>query len=247
MSASQKRKARRSSSDSALLLPSNQQLQTAAECSASHEVEEQSLPIRKIKQKGTPVTGVHASSGPAISAQATPSEYLQEMQVSNPAMVSHGAAAMQPAAPPVGCVHFLTSIVGRRFRTNITCTKHTQVVLVRQPDNPRDSNAIQVMDSARQAILGYLPREIAQHLSALLDAGSVQVSATVDEPKSVAAAVPILLEVCGSVSLCSCATWYAQAFDLRVFAISGWPVGHVTKMWLADITSCQLPGQHIRN
>ena len=69
------------------------------------------------------------------------------------------------------------------------------MVLARQPDNPRDSNAIQVVDSARQAILGYLPKEIAQHLSGLLDAGCVQVSATLDEPKSVAAAVPILLQV----------------------------------------------------
>ncbi|KAL0053594.1 hypothetical protein WJX82_008086 [Trebouxia sp. C0006] len=47
----------------------------------------------------------------------------------------------------------------------------------------------------RHAILGYLPREIAQHLSGLLDAGSVKVTATVDEPKSSAAAVPILLEM----------------------------------------------------
>ena len=106
------------------------------------------------------------------------------------------ASAVQSRPRSDTCVHVQTSIVGRRFRTNITCNKHTQVALVRQPDNARDGNAIQVIDTARQAILGYLPREISQHLSGLLDEGFLQISASVDEPKSGAAPAPILLEVC---------------------------------------------------
>ena len=186
--AKQKRKARRSSSDSALLLSGGQQQQHAA--SSSPDVDDDSedvLPNRLLKHKSatqhtshgcpttTPVAAYEARANTAAESDTT------KLQSSTPLLP--------------GCVHIQTSIVGRRFRSNVSCTRHTQVSLVRQPDNSRDSNAIQIVDTAKQAILGYLPKEIAQHLAGLLDAEMVQVTATVDEPKSVAASVPILLEV----------------------------------------------------
>ena len=214
--AKQKRKARRSSSDSASLLSGGQQQQHAAGSSPDVDADsEEVLPNRLLKHKPgtqhtshdtcpttTPVAAHEARANTAAESDTT------KLQSSTPLL---------PA-----CVHIQTSIVGRRFRSNISCTRHTQVLLVRQPDNSRDSNAIQIVDAARQAALGYLPKEIAQHLAGLLDAGMVQVTATVDEPKSVAAAVPILLEVlCFLTShfwkaglLSSCLSLYTFAFPL---------------------------------
>ena len=188
--AQQPRKARRTSSDSALLLPvdKQQQQQPQTDAPAGNESDDDCdavLPIRPVRQK----SDAHLS--PAGTPAATQPVRATSTAVSG---ITPPNQQQSPSAAD-SCTSVQTSIVGRRFRSNITCTRHTQVSLVRQPDNPRDSNAIQVVDTARQAILGYLPREIAQHLAGLLDADTVQVTATVDEPKSVAAPVPILLEV----------------------------------------------------
>ena len=189
--AKQKCNVRRSSSDSALLLSGSQQQQHAAGSGKDLDDDcEGVLPNRLLKQKsGTQ----HTSHGSSSCTSTTPAA-AYEARASTAA--ESDTTKLQSSTPilPI-CVHIQTSIVGRRFRSNISCTRHTQVSLVRQPDNSRDSNAIQVVDAARQAVLGYLPKEIAQQLAGLLDAGTVQVTATVDEPKSVAASVPILLEV----------------------------------------------------
>ena len=208
-SANEKRKARRSSSDSAMLLRNDSQ--TPVQHSGSDEDTEEMLPIRKLKQSSSPYsTPLHTVSS-AVAAQCT-SGTQHNLQSAAKEIASADAVHSQLPAGSDRCMHFQTSIVGRRFRTNITCTKHTQVALVRQPGNPKDTNAIQVIDTARHAILGYLPREIAQHLSILLDAGSVNVTATVDEPKSVAAAVPILLEVS---TFCPCPKWYIHCLVMH--------------------------------
>ena len=184
----QKHKARRSSSDSALLLSGGQQQQHAV--GSSNDLDDDSeevLPNRLLKQKpGTQ----HTSRGGCPTHTPVAARETRASTAAESDTTELQSAPLLPA-----CVHVQTSIVGRRFRSNISCTRHTQVSLVRQPDNSRDSNAIQVVDAARQAVLGYLPKEIAQHLAGLLDAGDVQVTAAVDEPKSVAASVPVLLEV----------------------------------------------------
>ncbi|KAL3146511.1 hypothetical protein ABBQ32_000762 [Trebouxia sp. C0010 RCD-2024] len=186
--AKQNRKARRSSSDSALLLQGGQQQPHAAAASnALNDDSGEVLPNRLLKPKSGYGHSRHVSSA------STPAAALEAR--ANPADLSDTPQLLPQSPTPPSCVHIQTSIVGRRFRTNISCTRHTQLALVRQFDNPRDSNAIQIVDTARQAVLGYLPREIAQHLAGLLDTGSVQVTATADEPKSVAASVPILLEI----------------------------------------------------
>ncbi|DBA85769.1 hypothetical protein WJX77_002675 [Trebouxia sp. C0004] len=191
-SATEKHKARRSSSDSAMLLRNDHQAEL--QHSGSEEGTEEMLPIRKLKQRSSPYSTPLQTVPSAVAAQRV-SGTQQDLQSAAKDSALANAVHSQLPAGSDRCLHFQTSIVGRRFRTNITCTKHTQVALVRQAENPKDSNAIQVIDTARHAILGYLPREIAQHLAGLLDAGSIKVAAAVDEPKSIAAAVPILLEM----------------------------------------------------
>lgn len=174
-------------------MPLDQQPQAADLSSFCDGHSEETLPIRQTRKVSPPVL-VTSPISPTPSSIIPSSVHSAQSDpiLTDRSKVPNNALANQPS---YRCIQVDTSVVGRRFRTNITCSKHTQVVLARQPDNPRDSNAIQVVDSARQAILGYLPKEIAQHLSGLLDAGCVQVSATLDAPKSVAAAVPILLQV----------------------------------------------------
>lgn len=210
--AKQKRKARRSSSDSALLLRGGQQQPHAA--AASRALDDDSgelLPNRLLKPKSGPGHPRH------VSTASTPAAFLEAH--ANTADLPNTPQLPSPPPTSPACVHIQTSIVGRRFRTNISCTRHTQLALARQPDNPRDSNAIQIVDTARQAVLGYLPREIAQHLAGLLDTGSVQVTATADEPKSVAASAPILLEVLLNAAqhLMSCAL--RLPFDIALHAL----------------------------
>lgn len=202
--AKQKRKARRSSSDSALLLSGGQQWEHATGSSNDLDDDtEEVLPNRLLKQKSNTE---HASIGIRCPISTPVAAHAARAST---AAVSHTSALQISKPLPPAYVHIQTSIVGRRFRSNISCTRHTQVSLVRQPDNPRDSNAVQVVDATRQAILGYLPREIVQHLAGLLDAGTVQLTATVDEPKSVAASVPILLEVLQCTSCMPPELWLA--------------------------------------
>ncbi len=87
-----------------------------------------------------------------------------------------------------------TNVVGRRFRSTISCTVGMAARLVRQLDNPRDSNAVQVYSG--EALLGYLPRDVARPLAQLLDAGLVdcQVAVT-EEPRTQAASIPVIVKV----------------------------------------------------
>lgn len=183
---------RRASSDSALLLaecPSN----PAEQQSASEHVHDgnlDSLPVRPWKARMSPTS-------PAIAVQHSTSPFKQKSQLQREDSSSTDANApdSSPAMKADGSVHVHTSVVGRRFRTGVTCSKQTHVSLSRQFDNPRDSNAIQILDSVSRQVIGHLPRDIAQHLASLLDTNLVAVSATADEPKSAAAVVPVMLSV----------------------------------------------------
>ena len=105
------------------------------------------------------------------------------------------AEPSQVAAPPVQLpLELHTNVVGRRFRSTNPCTVGMAARLVRQSDNPRDSNAVQVYSG--EALLGYLPRDVAQPLAQLLDAGLVgcQVAVT-EEPRTQAASIPVMVKV----------------------------------------------------
>ena len=213
--------AKRASSDSALVLsqqqPEQQQAveqqpteqQTRAE--GTPESQQQSLPVKPWRQSNKSrgdVADTHTDRSPISEFNQAPprasndhtSTYsTAEMSTEFVQQLSPRSASKQQD----GSVLVQTSIVGRRFRTGVTCSKHTPVCLNRQPDNVRDPNAIQVLDAVSKQVLGYLPRDVAQHLASMLDDASVKVAATVDEPKSVAAVVPITLKVSPAATRCS--------------------------------------------
>ncbi|XP_022722463.1 fanconi-associated nuclease 1 homolog isoform X1 [Durio zibethinus] len=64
-----------------------------------------------------------------------------------------------------------TFIVGRRFSDEKDVNLGASISLLRDPDNIKDSNAIKVVSasSACSKTLGYLPRELAQYLSPLIE------------------------------------------------------------------------------
>ena len=221
--------ARRTSSDSALLVPQQQHSQQETAADDTPDSLQQSLPIKpwqsNTRRKSMTVdafadpgstTGAQGISEKAPTDRSPITEHpvpiaLEKQASTQPSneLSSDFAQQLSPrsaARQPDGIVIVQTSIVGRRFRTGVTCSKLTPVCLSRQPDNIRDPNAIQVIDAISQQVLGYLPRDIAQHLAGLLDAASVTVTATVDGPKSVAALVPIMLQVkfCCSKGLYCC-------------------------------------------
>ena len=207
---SNKGSARRASSDSALVLSQQQpeQQQAVEQQPAEHwpmaellpQSQEQSLPVKPWRPISEPNW-----APPEPSNNRTSTHSIAEMSTEFVQQLSPRSASKQQD----GSVLVQTSIVGRRFRTGVTCSKHTPVCLNRQPDNVRDPNAIQVLDAVSKQVLGYLPRDVAQHLASMLDDVSVKVAATVDEPKSVAAVVPIVLKVspaatCSGLWLLTC-------------------------------------------
>ncbi|KAG0617281.1 hypothetical protein M758_5G178400 [Ceratodon purpureus] len=61
-----------------------------------------------------------------------------------------------------------THIVGRKFSMEAVCEEGMPLAFVRDPDNPKDSNAIKVITPDKLE-LGYLPRQVASHFSVILD------------------------------------------------------------------------------
>ncbi|XWS13293.1 hypothetical protein CRYUN_Cryun36dG0025000 [Craigia yunnanensis] len=64
-----------------------------------------------------------------------------------------------------------TFIVGRRFSDEKDVNLGASISLQRDPDNIKDSNAIKVLSASSSCckVLGYLPRELAQYLSPLIE------------------------------------------------------------------------------
>ncbi|KAL3507167.1 hypothetical protein ACH5RR_032549 [Cinchona calisaya] len=64
-----------------------------------------------------------------------------------------------------------TFIVGRRFADQTELTPQSKIILSRDPENDKDPNAIKVIsaDYGCSKVIGFLPRELAQYLSPLID------------------------------------------------------------------------------
>ncbi|KAL2920709.1 Fanconi-associated nuclease 1-like protein, partial [Bienertia sinuspersici] len=64
-----------------------------------------------------------------------------------------------------------TYIVGRKYVDAAEVVSGASVCFLRDPNNIKDPNAIKVVcpDSGSERVLGFLPRELAQHLSPLID------------------------------------------------------------------------------
>ncbi|KAL9360720.1 hypothetical protein Peur_048843 [Populus x canadensis] len=105
-------------------------------------------------------------------------------------------------AAPVGDISgvFLeTFIVGRRFSVEKELNLGANICLLRETDNAKDPNAIQVLlaDSRCCKVLGYLPRELAQYLSPLIDKYSLTFKGCITSvPKHYLDVVPIQIECC---------------------------------------------------
>ncbi|KAL3634543.1 hypothetical protein CASFOL_021597 [Castilleja foliolosa] len=96
-----------------------------------------------------------------------------------------------------------TSTVGRRFGSREELDSESRICLSRDPDNVKDPNAIKVLylDREHDNMLGYIPRELAQYLSPLIDKFHLDFEGSITSvPKDSRAAVPIQI-VCKNVKL----------------------------------------------
>ncbi|XVE81179.1 hypothetical protein DITRI_Ditri15bG0042000 [Diplodiscus trichospermus] len=94
-----------------------------------------------------------------------------------------------------------TFIVGRRFSDEKDVNVGASISLLRDPDNIKDSNAIKVLSasSACCKVLGYLPRELAQYLSPLIEKYSLSFEGyVIAVPRDSLEAVPIQI-VCPNI------------------------------------------------
>jgi len=78
-------------------------------------------------------------------------------------------------------VCFLTQVVGRSFQKPVSV--HLEASLTVQPerDNPRDRNALLVVEPVSGAPVGHLPAAVAEHLGPILHKGAATAEATVTE------------------------------------------------------------------
>ncbi|KAG8371498.1 hypothetical protein BUALT_Bualt13G0093900 [Buddleja alternifolia] len=96
-----------------------------------------------------------------------------------------------------------TFIVGRRYGSRDELDPQARICLSRDPENVKDPNAIKVhyADCEYDNMLGYIPRELAQHLSPLMDKFHMNFEASITSaPKDSRAAVPIQI-ICKNVQL----------------------------------------------
>ncbi|KAL9397629.1 hypothetical protein Peur_011882 [Populus x canadensis] len=121
----------------------------------------------------------------------------------DPSLLSLRSEVMKSIeAVPVGDISgvFLeTFIVGRRFSVEKELNLGASICLLRETDNAKDPNAIQVLlaDSRCCKVLGYLPRELAQYLSPLIDKYSLTFKGCITSvPKHYLDVVPIQIECC---------------------------------------------------
>ncbi|GKV25046.1 hypothetical protein SLEP1_g34555 [Rubroshorea leprosula] len=79
--------------------------------------------------------------------------------------------ALDVIVDDISIVTIDTFIVGRRFGDKVELTFGENISLMREPNHVNDSNAIKVLstDFACCKVLGYLPRELAQYLSPLIE------------------------------------------------------------------------------
>ncbi|PIN11641.1 Phosphodiesterase I [Handroanthus impetiginosus] len=104
----------------------------------------------------------------------------------------------------ISMVFIPTFIVGRRYSSRQELDPESRICLSRDPKNVKDPNAIQVLyaDSENDNMLGYIPRELAQYLSPLVDKFHLRFEGTITSlPKDCRAAVPIQI-VCNNLQLC---------------------------------------------
>ncbi|CAN6891322.1 unnamed protein product [Brassica oleracea] len=87
-----------------------------------------------------------------------------------------------------------TFIVGRKFSDIQDLEVGAKICLLRHPENIKDPNAIKVLssDSGLSEMLGYLPKDVSQYLSPLIDQYGLKFEGTITcVPKNSSEAVPV--------------------------------------------------------
>ncbi|KAH7422361.1 hypothetical protein KP509_12G005200 [Ceratopteris richardii] len=128
------------------------------------------------------------------------SEPCSDLNHASDDIVSHQAThnSEKPILPlKAEEVHVLeTLIVGRRFNRNVRIEKDMEIQALREPDNPKDGNAIKIIGSSSTGnlTLGHLPRDLAALLACPLDKGILKIKGTVIKvPQKSSEPVPIIL------------------------------------------------------
>ncbi|KAG6420126.1 hypothetical protein SASPL_116645 [Salvia splendens] len=97
-----------------------------------------------------------------------------------------------------------TLIVGRRYGCRESIDPQSRICLSRDHENVNDPNAIKVLcvDCGSDSILGYIPRELAQYLSPLIEKFHFNFEGSITSvPQDLRTAIPIQI-VCSNVELC---------------------------------------------
>ncbi|XP_042059785.1 fanconi-associated nuclease 1 homolog [Salvia splendens] len=97
-----------------------------------------------------------------------------------------------------------TLIVGRRYGSRESIDPQSSICLSRDHENVNDPNAIKVLcvDCGSDSILGYIPRELAQYLSTLIEKFHLNFEVSITSvPQDPRTAIPIQI-VCSNVELC---------------------------------------------
>ncbi|KAK1273465.1 hypothetical protein QJS04_geneDACA015224 [Acorus gramineus] len=91
----------------------------------------------------------------------------------------------------VSVVSLETFIVGRRFHDEVELWQGAEISVLRDPENVNDANVL-LTDSGSSHMLGFLPRELAEHLSPLIDKFYIKIEGSVTSlPNSSSGVVPI--------------------------------------------------------
>ncbi|KAF8733066.1 hypothetical protein HU200_015427 [Digitaria exilis] len=138
------------------------------------------------------------------------SETISAFVPSNNGAVEHCSSIMLPTVATSdsidACANIYTRttvavytvIVGRRFHENIELRQDAGITILRDPQNAKDPDAIKVLYAASEsdAMLGYLPRELAKVLAPLMDKHYVECEGyVVSLPEQHLGNVPIQITV----------------------------------------------------
>jgi DNA helicase-4 len=119
----------------------------------------------------SPLPQIHGSE--KKSEHTEPVDRIEQTQPKNPPPSDAAGQTRQqnPVATSAGV--FETGVVGMKYGSGMEKARHLSVGdfvrLQREPGNPHDENAIQVMTASGERI-GYVSRHVAEHLAAGLDA-----------------------------------------------------------------------------
>ncbi|OMO71084.1 putative Zinc finger, Rad18-type [Corchorus capsularis] len=142
----------------------------------------------------------------ADSIENSVSDGREKVMVDSPALSSDNEEPrhlLDATVDNISGVAIDTFIVGRRFSDEKDLNLGATLSLLRDPDNVKDSNAIKVVSASSTCckVLGYLPRELAQYLSPLIEKYGLSFEGCVIAvPKNSLDAVPIQI-VCQNMTL----------------------------------------------